>query len=444
MFQKLNKILKEYKITNNKKKLFKNLNRHKSNFFWTYALKGLLGENIAKIESNSNENKLTLILNGTIINAFEVAQKNNILIFNDRIVAIGENLPDYIENEAVALDIIDAEGLIITAGLIDQHIHGGFGVNFNNCSSEEVLSILNKYPKYGITSVVPTIMTDEKEAVKNQIEIIKAAKNSAIKHQTNLIGIHLEGPFLNSKNKGIHPENCIETPTVENFKFFEDAIIKIVTFAPELDEDFKLTKYLYSKDIIPSGGHSKATESIVNDAERFGMSQLTHIFNAMSPLHHRTPGIIGEGLVNDDLYVEVIPDGLHLHKIILEIIFRTKPQNKIIFISDSLPLTLAEKESIIFGGQAIFNKENKALNQDGTFAGSLIFLDSALRTLSNDNIEKFAKLIAYATSNPAKNLGLHNKGSIHVGKDADIVLWNQKENFEIVKTFIHGEIAYQK
>lgn len=384
-------------------------------------------------------NSSILLKNGTIFNAFEKPVKKDILITNGAIVEIANNIA---KNNAQT-QIIDAEELIITAGLIDQHIHGGFGVNFNNCSTEEVLFVLEEYVKYGITSVVPTIMTDLKEKIKKQIQVIKEAKSNDSKNKANLIGVHLEGPFLNPLNKGIHPENSIQLPTIDNFKYFEDEIIKIVTYAPELDKNLEFTEYLTKKNIISSAGHSKADENLISHANKIGLKQLTHLFNAMSPLHHRTPGIIGEGLVNDNLYVEIIADGLHLHPIILEIIFRTKPHNKIIFISDSLPLTFAKTDKITFGGQEIYNKENNAVNKDGTFAGSLIFLDSALRNLSKGNIDKFLSLLPFATLNPAMNLGLAKKGFIKVGNDADIVLWDKNQNFKITKTIIQGVIVYQ-
>lgn len=386
------------------------------------------------------KNNKLIIKNALICNPFEKPQLKDIFIEGNKISAIQNEL--HFNNKNIECIEINVNETIITPGLIDQHTHGGFGVNYNSCSEDSIIDIFDKYPEFGITSVVPTLMTDKKEIIKGQINKIKSVKKKLKNKNSKLLGVHLEGPFLNPKNKGIHPNDDIQLPTIQNFKYFEDEIIKIVTYAPELDENMFLTKYLKDKGIISSAGHSQASSEIIKNAQANGLSQLTHIFNAMSPLHHRKPAIVGEGLVNNELYVEVIADELHLHPIILEIIFRTKPKDKIVFISDSLPLAKSNMNSILFGGQEIYNCDNNAVNKDGTFAGSLIFLDDILRKLSKGDLSKFVDILPFATINPAKNLGLEKLGLIKEGYFADLVFWNR--NLEIIKTIINGEISFQK
>jgi N-acetylglucosamine-6-phosphate deacetylase len=252
------------------------------------------------------------------------------------------------------------------------------------------------------------------------------------------LGIHLEGPFLNPEFKGVHPENYILEPNINNFKKFEDENIKIVSYAPELDKKLEFTRYLTQKNIIPSAGHSKATHDELKFAIDAGLKQVTHLFNAMPQLHHRNPGILGEALVNNDIYTEVIADNEHLHPIIIDLILKTKPKSKIIFISDSLPLNQHIEDYIIFGGQKIYKINNQAVNETGTFAGSLSFLDENLRK----NLDKisFSDFLMFSSLNPAKNLGLKTKGFIDKGFDADLVLWD--ENYQVKQTIINGEIAY--
>ncbi len=192
------------------------------------------------------------------------------------------------------------------------------------------------------------------------------------------------------------------------------------------------------KNIISSAGHSKATHDELRAASEKGLKQVTHLFNAMSPLHHRNPGILGEALTNDSIYTEVIADNEHLHPIIIDLILRAKPKSRIIFISDSLPLNQSQQDNLIFGGQKIFRKNNKAVNENGTFAGSLSFLDENLRK----NIEKISlsDFLMFSSLNPAKNLGLNTKGLIEKSFDADLVLWD--ENLRVKHVLISGLQAF--
>jgi N-acetylglucosamine-6-phosphate deacetylase len=385
--------------------------------------------------------EITIIKNGFVQNPDCPKIKANIAIHENKIVAISASTEFEIAKDFDEVKYIDAEGLTITPGLIDQHIHGGYGVDFNKASVEEIITLTKKLPKHGITSIVATVMTDSEENIKQQIKEISAAMENMRKKpeiSSKILGIHLEGPFLNPDFKGIHPANYILEPNKENYKKFENNNIKIVSYAPELDKNLDFTKYLVKKNVIPSAGHSKATHEELKTAVNAGLKQVTHLFNAMPQLHHRNPGILGEALVNDEVYTEVIADNKHLHPIILDLILRTKPKSKIIFISDSLPLNQSLEDSIIFGGQKIYRKNHQAVNENGTFAGSLSFLDENLRK----NIEKisFSDFLMFSSLNPAKNLGLTTKGFIDKGFDADLVLWD--ENFRLKQTIISGEIAY--
>jgi N-acetylglucosamine-6-phosphate deacetylase len=288
-------------------------------------------------------------------------------------------------------------------------------------------------------------MTGEEETLKVQMAKINEAKIAKPDNSVRFLGIHLEGPFISPKYKGIHPENEILAPTVENFKRIENHDIKIVTYSPELDKDFELTKYLIDKNIILSAGHTDADMEQIKKACEYGLKQFTHLFNAMTPLHHRKPGIIGEALTNNNLYVEVIADGMHLDPVIVDIVLRTKPDSKVIFISDSLPLNSAKEDSVTFAGQKIFRKEGKAVNADGTFAGSLIFLDTALNNLIHWKLAGLLEFLKFASSNVAKNLGIDDLGCIDKGKTADIVIWNKNNNsYKVDTTIINGKIAFNR
>ena len=390
----------------------------------------------------SHQDYFLVIVNGKILNPGFEARQENLLIYKDKIIGTSSNLPENLPENVCNINIIDADNLVITPGLVDQHIHGGYGCDFNYSSVEEIIEFSQKLPRHGITSILPTVMTASENVLKKQISNINTAKKFQPLNSTKLLGIHLEGPYLSPKYKGIHPKSEILVPSVENFKRIEDPEIKIVTYAPELDENFEFTKYLASKNIIPAAGHTDADSSEIRAAAGAGLRQITHMFNAMRPLNHRNPGVAGEALINDNLYVEVIADTLHLHPAIIDIILRTKPDSKIIFISDSLPLNQADADSIIFGGQKIFKENNKAVNSEGTLAGSLMFLDSALKNQANLAVSSFSDLLKFASLNVCTNLGRHDLGFIDAGKYADLVLWNMT-NYRINMTIINGQIAFK-
>jgi len=382
--------------------------------------------------------KLTIIKNGCVQNPDCPKIKANIAIHKNKIIDISASCEfEFAENYDV-IEYIDAKELTITPGLIDQHIHGGYGIDFNTAKSEDIVYLTKELPKHGVTSLVATLMTDSEENIKRQIKEISMAMENQLADSAKIIGIHIEGPFLNPDFKGIHPDNHILEPNINNFKKFENENIKIVSYAPELDKNLEFTKYLAQKNIIPSAGHSKATHEELKTAVNAGLKQVTHLFNAMPQLHHRNPGILGEALTNDKIYTEIIADNEHLHPIILDLILRTKPKSKIIFISDSLPLNQSIEDHITFGGQKIYRIKNQAVNENGTFAGSLSFLDENLRK----NIDKinFSDFLMFASLNPAKNLKLATKGFIDKDFDADLVLWD--ENFQVKHTIIGGLIAY--
>ncbi len=380
--------------------------------------------------------KITIIQNGFIQNPDSQKIKANIVLKKNKIIDIFESNECGLAKNIKNIDYIDAEGLTITPGLIDQHIHGGYGIDFNFANADEIIELTAKLTKHGITAFVATVMTDSEENIQRQIKEICTAMKKQPENSSKILGIHLEGPFINPEYKGIHPDNLILKPNINNFKKFECDEIKIVSYAPELDKNLELTKYLAKKNIIPSVGHSKATHEELKSALKAGLRQVTHLFNAMPSLHHRNPGILGEALVNDDIYTEVIADNQHLHPLIIDLIIKTKLKSRIIFISDSLPLNRNYREYIMFGGQRIYRKNNKAVSDNGVFAGSLSFLDDNLR--KNINKISFSDFLTFASLNPAKNLGLNSKGLIKTGYDADLVLWD--ENFHVRKTFIKGII----
>lgn len=258
--------------------------------------------------------------------------------------------------------------------LIEQHFHGAFGINFNNCEADDVLRLSKEILKYGIAGIFPTLATDTVENIKRQIKVIKEAASRQTNDMAKILGVHLEGVFLNPKKKGIHDENLFLEPTIENYKLVEDDFIKILTYAPELDKDHELAKYLMAKDVKVQAGHCIAGKLSYCDG-------VTHLFNAMDGITHRGESTALSALVDDSLYTEIIADGVHVSDDILRLVFKSKPIDKIILISDCLPITKSDMNQMEFEGETIYYDGEKATSKEGTLAGSTKLLPDIIRRL---------------------------------------------------------------
>ena len=263
--------------------------------------------------------------------------------------------------------------MVKTPLIIEQHFHGAYGIDFNTCNSDDIVFLANKLLEHGIGGFFPTLATDSIENIKKQIETIKEAARKT----PRVLGIHLEGIFLNPEKKGIHNPKHFLPLTVENYKLIEDEFIKIVTLAPELDEG--LIDYLHSKGVKVQAGHCVGWGNI---------DGVTHTFNAMSGINHRNNSTALSTLVNDNIYAEIIADGLHISDDCLKLFFKSKPADKVILISDSLPITHSDKTETEFAGSKIFYDGKKATASDGTIAGSTLLLDDIIKRLIKLNLFK--------------------------------------------------------
>ena len=261
--------------------------------------------------------------------------------------------------------------------LIEQHFHGCFGIDFNKASVDDVLYLSKEILKYGIGGIFPTIVTDNVENTKHAISIIKEASKKQTSDMAKILGIHLEGIFLNHEKKGIHNPAHFLKLTPENYKLIEDDFIKIITLAPELDEG--LLDYLSDKNIKIQAGHctggnlSKCTGA-------------THLFNAMSGIAHRGSSTTLSALINDNIYTEIIADGIHVSDDALKLVFKTKPQDKILLISDSLPITKSNLKEMIFADEKVYYDGIKATSKEGTIAGSTTLIPDIIKRLAKVNL----------------------------------------------------------
>ncbi len=258
--------------------------------------------------------------------------------------------------------------------IIEQHFHGAFGINFNNCSVDDVLELSKEIVKYGIGGIFPTLATDSVENIKKQISVIKEAAQRQTSDMARIFGVHLEGIFLNPEKKGIHDEKFFLKPTVENYKLIEDDFIKILTYAPELDENYALAKYLMTKDVKIQAGHCLGGDLSYCDGA-------THLFNAMSGIVQRGTSTALTALTDDSIYTEIIADGVHISDSIIRLVFKAKPLDKILLISDCLPITKSGLEEMVFEGETIYFDGEKATSKEGTLAGSTKLLPNIIKRL---------------------------------------------------------------
>lgn len=305
--------------------------------------------------------------------------------------------------------------------IIEQHFHGAYGVDFLNCTEDEVLFLAEKLLFHGIGGFFPTLATDSIENINKQIKIIKNASKKQGEKGAKILGIHLEGIFLNPEKKGIHNEKQFLDLTVENFKKIEDDFIKIVTLAPELDKNSELIKYLKEKNIKVQAGHCTSGDLDSCDG-------VTHLFNAMSPITHRGKSTALSGLINDNLYTEIIADGVHFSDDTLNLILKSKPKDKIILISDCLPITNSDKKEMDFCGKTIFYDGKKAADKNGTIAGSTNLLDNIVKRLLKKDIDAFQFI--------------ENTHKFHNIKLNGEILWNDK--FEIIAIEKDDQVFYRK
>ena len=258
--------------------------------------------------------------------------------------------------------------------LIEQHFHGAYGVDFNKAGVNEIIELASKLREIGIGGFFPTLVTDSVENIKRQIAVIKDAAQNC----SEILGIHLEGIFINPQKKGIHNPEHFLSLTVDNYKKIEDDFIKIVTLAPELDEG--LIDYLKSKQIKVQAGHCIGWSKNIDGA--------THTFNSMSPITHRGESTALSALIEDNVYAEIICDGLHVSDDALRLFFKSKPVDRVILISDALPITYSDIKETTFADSKIYYDGNKATSADGTIAGSTKLLPEIIKLLAQKSMFK--------------------------------------------------------
>lgn len=363
--------------------------------------------------------------------------ENMAIIFDDKIEKIVDaqdiNLSDY--------DVIDAGGKFVSPGLVDMHIHGYLGADVSDGDKSGVIKMAEGIIKNGVTAWCPTTMTVSKAEIETAFDVVREVKQSGECYGARILGVNSEGPFINAAKKGAQAEEHILRPDAEFVKKHAD-IIKLFTVAPEVDGALDCIEEV-SKDtnVLISMGHTNATFEEANCGIKKGVRHTTHLFNAMTALSHRSPGVVGAALADDNTSVELIADTFHVDKGVFGLIAKIKG-DKLCLITDCIRAGGMPDGDYTLGGQPLHKEGIKCIMPDGTIAGSVLKLNEAVYNLYNNSNLELYEAVKCASLNPAKALGEDGEiGSIKVGKRADMIIADEK--FNISMTILGGEIRYK-
>lgn len=336
---------------------------------------------------------------------------------------------------------IDARDLILSPGWIDLQINGGFGKDFTS-DPTSVWEVGAQLPRYGVTGFLPTIITSPREVYQQAIDVLRQGPPAGY-CGAHPFGYHFEGPFLNMGKKGAHNPASIHQPDADFASdWSRENGVMLVTMAPELPGALDLARKLHTRGIILSAGHSLATLEDSLHAIDAGYSASTHLFNAMPPLDHRSPGLVTASLLDKRITPSIIVDGIHVHPKMVELAWRMRGAEGIALITDAVGALGMPPGRIIQGGMVVIVGEDAARLIDGTLAASILSMEKALQNIMVFTGDSIEKILPALSTTQAKLLRLDDVGAIQPGYLADFTLINDQGQVQM--TIIGGEVVYSK
>jgi N-acetylglucosamine-6-phosphate deacetylase len=380
-----------------------------------------------------------LINNCRLFDAPEDEQTTSVLIENGIITQIGQ-----IKSDLPCNVTLDAQGRMLAPGLIDVHIQGAGGADILDATPEALEAISRTCARFGTTSFLAT--TVFKPNQDNQHLALAAEYVNKDLGGANLLGIHLEGPFISLEKKGMILPECICPPSEHIFDEIQDITkghLSMMTIAPEIPGNLGIIQSLVDSGIIASFGHSSATYEQTHEGFDAGISHVTHLFNAMSSIHHRKPGPLLAVFETESIIAQVITDGVHIHPAVLNFTYENLGPDRTIPITDGMQAIGLGDGMFIYNGVEYESKAGAARYKDGTLIGTALGLSQMLEKFISFTNCPLETAIRMATGNPARILGIKkNKGSIAIGNDADLVLLD--DNLAVNTTIVAGKIVFRK
>ncbi|MCT4784651.1 N-acetylglucosamine-6-phosphate deacetylase [Exiguobacterium himgiriensis] len=375
------------------------------------------------------------MINAHIVSGDETFERGYIRVNGTKIEAVGA-MADYVAQDE---EVHDLNGALVTPGMIDVHIHGGYDVDTMDADEMTLRQLAKSMYSEGVTSFFATTITQSPSSISRALE---AARRVIETNDTSLIGIHLEGPFVNVENAGAQPAEYIIDPDGEQFRSWQQAAgghIRLVTYAPERPGARTLEEAMRETGAIGSTGHTNATYAENKEA---GVKHGTHLYNQMRGVHHREPGTVGYCLLERDVMAEIIPDGIHSRPEMVDFAYRMKGADGLVVITDAMRAKGLPDGRYELGGQPVIVAAGAARLEAGNLAGSVLTMDAAFRNILAFTGCTTQEAVKMTAQNQAREFGLAEKGNIAKGFDADFVIWD--ESLSVRQTIHRGEVVFQK
>lgn len=339
--------------------------------------------------------------------------------------------------------VLDAHGCVLLPGLIDVHIHGAMGVDTMDAAPAALARLARFCAQHGVTGFLPTTMTADPPATLAAVEAVARAGARPHPNGARILGVHLEGPYLSPHYPGAQLADAIRPPDLDEFAALCAAgPVRMITLAPEMPGALNLIAAARGRGVVCVTGHTAATYDECEAGIAAGITQATHTYNAMSPLHHRNPGTLGSVLSNDAVYAQLIADNVHVHPAAMRILARSKGMARTVLITDAMRAAGLPPGAYDLGGQRVTVANGECRLDDGTLAGSVLTLERGLANFVAATGLDIATAWPAATATPAASLGLADQmGTVQAGYHADLVALDAA-TLEVVATIIGGRVVY--